>query len=320
MSFYGRMASTASRLLTQYGKPVVLERITSVFNPITGMDTSRTVAESTTTGVEIPIRDALVDGTRVKAGDRFLIVDASIEPDMSDRLKDAPFISCAYPMDATLAEIQALLPSIDAVPVMTDDFQTATYTLTGSAPAGGWEVVCAPTITPPGPATVDFSSGVKAFEWAYSMPVIDVAGMNGPNCSADLSVFYASNFSEGIVRVRISSRPSSSVPEVQMTTYRLGVYVGGPSVVIPATGRISIVMDSSAGTFQVIHDTLGPIALSDDSYNPAEPCIFSAHIREEYGVQPVDAGKDIVASLITNASDMTGTYPTGTTDICGTPL
>ena len=229
-------------------------------------------------------------------------------------------LACAYQMDATLAEIHALLPSIEAVPVMTDNFQTATYTLTGSAPAGGWEVVCAPTITPPGPATVDFSSGVKAFEWAYSMPVIDVAGMNGPNCSADLSVFYASNFSEGIVRVRISSILISSVPEVQMTTYRLGVNVCGPSVVIPATGRISIVMDSSAGTFQVIHDTLGPIALSDDSYNPAEPCIFSAHIREEYGVQPVDAGKDIVASLITNASDMTGTYPTGTTDICGTPL
>jgi len=228
--------------------------------------------------------------------------------------------ACAYQMDASLAEIQALVPSIDAVPVMTDNYQTATYTLTGSAPAGGWDLICAPTFVAPGPITVDFSSGVKAFEWQYSMPVIDVAGMNGTNCSADLSVFYASNFSEGIVRVRISSRLSSSVPEVQMTTYRLGVNVGGPSVVIPATGRISIVMDSSAGTFQVIHDTLGPIALSDDSYNPAEPCIFSAYILEEYGVQPVDAGKDIVISLITNAADMAGTYPPGTTDICGNPL
>jgi hypothetical protein len=99
MSFYGRMASTASRLLTQYGKPVVLERITSVFNPITGMDTSRTVSESTTTGVEIPIRDALVDGTRVKVGDRFLIVDASIEPEMSDRLQDAPFVGYAIGLE-----------------------------------------------------------------------------------------------------------------------------------------------------------------------------------------------------------------------------
>jgi hypothetical protein len=228
--------------------------------------------------------------------------------------------ACAYPMDASLAEIQALVPSIDAVPVMTDDYQTATYTLTGAAPAGGWDLVCAPTLTPPGPITVDFSSGVKAFEWEYSMPVIDVAGMNGANCSANLSVFYASNFSEGIVKVNLSSRLSSGVPEVKMTTYRLGVNVGGPSVVIPATGRISIVMDSSAGTFQVIHDTLGVIAVSDDTYNTAEPCIFSANIREEYGVQPVDAGKDIVVSLITNAADMTGTYPSGTTDICGNTL
>ena len=91
MAFYDRMADTATRLLTKFGKPVTFERVTSVFNPITGMDTSRTVTEHTTVGVEVPIRNALIDGTRIQVGDRFLIVDDSYAPTMSDRLQDAAY-------------------------------------------------------------------------------------------------------------------------------------------------------------------------------------------------------------------------------------
>lgn len=320
MAFYDRMADTATRLLTKFGKQVTFERVTSVFNPITGMDTSRTTATTDTVGVEIPINQSLIDGTRVQVGDRFFVVDSSFEPMMSDRLLVGlnPVVSCAYPMDASLAEIQALLPVIDAVPVMTDNFQTATYTLTGAAPAGGWDLVCAPSITPPGPITVDFSSGVKAFEWEYSMPVAATPALDGEICNVYFGLFNAPTF-ESEVDVYIESAVSSNLPVTRLRVRRLGIDVSSP-IDVPASGRIFVSLDAAAGTFSVAHDTLGHIALSDDSYNPATPCIFSAILYEDPSAGPSNAAKDISASLITHAADMTGTYPAGTTDICGNPL
>lgn len=99
MAFYDRMADTATRLLTKFGKSVTFERVTSVFNPITGMDTSRTTETTDTVGVEIPINQALIDGTRVQVGDRFFVVDASFEPTMSDRIQDASFVGAVVPME-----------------------------------------------------------------------------------------------------------------------------------------------------------------------------------------------------------------------------
>ncbi len=322
MAFYDRMADTATRLLTKFGKSVTFQRVTSVFNPITGMDTSRTTETIDTVGVEIPINQALIDGTRVQSDDKFIVIDASFEPMMSDRLMvglNPPVVSCAYPMDASLAEIQAILPMIDAVPVMTDDFQTATYTLTGSAPAGDWEVLCAPTITPPGPATVDFSSGVKAFEWAYSIPTLTVPAAQQVVMSSILKLVYANNFSNGLIDIHIDTEISGGVQITRMQVRRLGTAVSS-YIDVPNTGRISVEMDADTGTFSVISHEVGIIPLSDNSYNPATPCIFSLLFNEYYGVDPVHIGKEATVSLVTNASDMTGTYPPGTTDICGNPL
>lgn len=95
MAFYDEMADVATELLTEFGRTVTFERITDTFNPITGKDTTRTVTEHSTVGVEIPIRDALVDGSRVQVGDRFLIVDDSYAPAMGDRLQDSPYTGAA---------------------------------------------------------------------------------------------------------------------------------------------------------------------------------------------------------------------------------
>lgn len=95
MAFYDDMADVATELLTEFGKSVTFEQVTTVFNPITGKDSSRTVTENTTVGVEVPIRNALIDGTRVQVGDRFLIVDDSYAPSMSDRLQDSAYTGAA---------------------------------------------------------------------------------------------------------------------------------------------------------------------------------------------------------------------------------
>ena len=226
----------------------------------------------------------------------------------------SPVPACVYPMDASLAEIQAVDPWTNDVPVMTDNFQTATYTIQGGAPSDGWTVTCLPTLTPPGPITVDFSSGVKAFEFDYSVPTLATP-------ATDEVVVYAYF---GLYDVNYSSRLAGLILEVsiqdgvQITRLNVAKYTTpiSSNVVVPNTGRISVVMDANTGTFSVISDAVGAITLSDNSYNPSTPCIFSLSFWETQDVNPLQAGKDISVSLITDLADMTGTYPPGTTSIC----
>ncbi len=122
MAFYDDMQDVATELLTEFGKAITFERITKTFDKITGKNTLTGYATTSTVGVEVPINNRLVDGSRIQAGDRQVIVDASYAPTMSDRLID-PFtaVSCDYPL-ATDDDLRA--------------FVFATVSLTGSGADG----------------------------------------------------------------------------------------------------------------------------------------------------------------------------------------
>lgn len=84
--FYGRMAATASRLLEKFGAPVTLARETGgTYDPVTGETTPPADDSQTTTGLLKRYPDHFIDGTRILTGDRMLILDASVQPLMSDR-------------------------------------------------------------------------------------------------------------------------------------------------------------------------------------------------------------------------------------------
>jgi hypothetical protein len=108
-AFYTNLAQTARRLLTRLGQPVIVHRSFATIDPVTGVskidgelnwanqnvnwDTavvywSATMASLvfTAQGVFQRIPDDLVDGTRVLASDRVLIIDGGFEPLMSDRV------------------------------------------------------------------------------------------------------------------------------------------------------------------------------------------------------------------------------------------
>lgn len=101
MAFYDDMADVATELLTEFGRTITMERKTATFNPVTGKNTATTLATFSPVGVEVPINDRLIDGTRVKVGDRFIVIDASsgYVPDMADRLQDSPFVGAAIAME-----------------------------------------------------------------------------------------------------------------------------------------------------------------------------------------------------------------------------
>lgn len=84
--FYSGMAATASRLLARFGSPVTLSRSTGGSrDPVTGVETPGIDDSKTTVGILKKYPDKLIDGTRIKTGDRLLVVDASVEPLMTDR-------------------------------------------------------------------------------------------------------------------------------------------------------------------------------------------------------------------------------------------
>jgi hypothetical protein len=86
MAFYDDMATTVTELLTEFGVAITLTRTDGVFDPVAAKTTSASDADVATIGVWQTIRATLVDGSRIRAGDKFLVIDASQAPRMSDKI------------------------------------------------------------------------------------------------------------------------------------------------------------------------------------------------------------------------------------------
>ena len=86
MSFYDDMADTVTELLTEFGKTVTLSRSTTTFDPVTGMNSASSTESLDTIGVIVPIRQSLIDGTRVQVGDKFYTLGPDVAPAMSDKI------------------------------------------------------------------------------------------------------------------------------------------------------------------------------------------------------------------------------------------
>lgn len=84
MSFYSRMSSTASKLLTDYGQEAVFTRRTETgFDAATGSPTETTTS-ITLTVVSDSYNAAEIDGNSIHANDVRLYAKASTEPLIGD--------------------------------------------------------------------------------------------------------------------------------------------------------------------------------------------------------------------------------------------
>jgi len=105
MSFYADLQSTASRLLEQFGQVVTFTRTTGGgIDPITGQDTTTTEALETV-GVLRRFPDNLIDGTRIQATDRELVVRAT---DLTPVINDSVTVNGE---EFTIEEINTSTPA-----------------------------------------------------------------------------------------------------------------------------------------------------------------------------------------------------------------
>ena len=87
-SFYERAQSTATRLLTQFGalSYVQIERESAgIIDGAAGEKVGQTTTTTSLVGVVTKVPDKLVDGARIVASDRMLILDSATPVLMSDK-------------------------------------------------------------------------------------------------------------------------------------------------------------------------------------------------------------------------------------------
>jgi len=83
-AFYDSMAALAARLLEKFGRTVIITRSSATRNPVTGVVTPGATATFEVKGINKVIPKELIDGTRVLASDRMLILEGAVEPRLTD--------------------------------------------------------------------------------------------------------------------------------------------------------------------------------------------------------------------------------------------
>ena len=207
-------------------------------------------------------------------------------------------IGCAYPMDATEAEILAL--GLDGKLTMSNSEQTGTYTIQGGLASS--ETFAAGSLT-----AIDYTTGIKATEHIFSLPTITGGdGLSGVIATASLD----ENPFSGSAPVRVKA------VAVNDGTFLASVMVDNSTVwsgPCAATGRFTIIADGSTGALTVKLDGV-ELTLSDPVYT-VQDALLTCSVEEPAGINPLYAGTTASWTLVTNASDLT--YAEGAGTVCG---
>ena len=105
MTFYTDMAVVANELIAEFGADVVFRRTSGgTFDPVTGLTTGATTSDNTAKGIQKTYKASLIDGTRIKNGDKLYVIDDGYVPDMGDKLK----VASEY---WSIVDIQPMVPA-----------------------------------------------------------------------------------------------------------------------------------------------------------------------------------------------------------------
>ena len=84
------LSTVATDLMTTLGDATYIEIIRpsgGTFNPVTGLTTGETTTPIAVVGVVLNVDDDLIDGTRIRASDKRVMLDKAQTPVMTDKIK-----------------------------------------------------------------------------------------------------------------------------------------------------------------------------------------------------------------------------------------
>lgn len=207
---------------------------------------------------------------------------------------------CVYPLNASAAELISV--GLIGKLAMSGGEQTGTLTLGPGVQADGMSVSGLEL-----GASIPFDTGPMAIEAQFELPTI--TGTT-PDVISRIN-FYESGAAIGspVFSIRVYATSAG--------TFVQDVYIGATQVYTgaAATGSVRGQAQVDSGVLSVWFDG---VAASLSSSAIANVAMFPiSWIQKAIGVDGADTGKTASIQLITNANNMTGSYPFGTTDQCG---
>ena len=213
--------------------------------------------------------------------------------------------ACAYPLDASSAEL--ITAGLSGKLTMSADEQTGTQTIGSVVQIRGMSVSGLEA-----GASIPFNSGAVAVETQFTLPTL--TGTT-PQVTARMG-FHETGVAIDILSplflVQVGARNTGEFIQ--------SVFIGGAQVytAAAASGSVRCGIRVDAGVLRVWFDGV-EVSLSSTAV-PNVALFPLAYAVNATPIEVGDRGKIVSIQLITNAASMTGTYPSGTTDICGTPL
>jgi len=216
--------------------------------------------------------------------------------------------ACAYPLDATLADLIALeIPNKLTASV---DQQTGSYIQQSISYQAGLTVAGGPATTSP----MLLGAGQKAFRFILSAtPQVD-AGIYSGTAMAMFAAIISPAL-DNLCQITMQARKNGEFELVLLL---------GLSPVLTLTNRASgvavcdLMFDAVTGEVTFWLDNVQQ-ALTSNTYTPGNA--FVAIYIEEGENAAGNTGSLASIEMVTDLALMTGTaFPPGTTDICGTPL
>jgi hypothetical protein len=220
-----------------------------------------------------------------------------------------PPVSCAYPLNASEAELLAL--GLAGKLVMSGSEQIGTYTYQSGLGTLSYYGAAPTDVIPGPPATLDFSTGAHAAQVNLDIDAPLIAGniFVVPN-------FLSTDFQEGF-GAQITATPGGFTTDIITKT-------GGADTTVYTSGSVgtypaALTFRVSAGVLRVWADN-SELVLSDTAVASAE-YFFFAQVGEDAGANAANAGLTASIGLASIAADITAaTLPGGTTDPCGAAI
>lgn len=215
-----------------------------------------------------------------------------------------------YPLDATYSEITAFSPSATNL-VMSDNFSTADHIMTGSTFYG----VALPKDFQDTPATLNFTTGKKAFECDFSGENADASGSS--EALSYLMMCGVVNLASSQQILSYNAVMADGSVVFQITNESGFIYSERFASLSVAPKRVAFVLDATTQTMRVYFDGIEK-TLSSNSYTPEE-MIGAIQINENTD-NSLNAGKNIKIRFIVDGQLMTTGFENGTTDPFGNPV
>ena len=211
----------------------------------------------------------------------------------------APYVSCAYPLSASAADVVAL--GFDGRLTLSNSDQTGTIVTDGTD-----RTLAAFPTTPP--STFSVSTGKKVIEWAFTLPEIDFASGDGP-VTANAYVIT----SAGVTIIRATAIRNTT--GVTLRIYSGASMVYENTAVVMLTDVLTVGVEMAAGTFRVIANN-SDLTLTANTYTPTASATHYMTLREQF-MTGVNLGLSYSVEARTSFSNFTQAYAADATDLCG---